>query len=172
MELRGLTFMSLVMLRKNGQTGRMICPDCSKDLDYEEGGAVRIVSGRLDMENIKAKHICKGCGKFYREVMNTGYYDVFPIDDGREVVKEKPAAAVKKIKSVGDLPPMQLKKDSDGHCTCPRCGGVMDYVEGQPVHLVDGRADMEDVLPHFYCSECSSIFRRIASTDYYQFSEK
>lgn len=163
--------MSLVMLRKNGKTGCMICPDCGKDLEYEEGGAVRIVDGRLDMDNIKARQICRPCGRFYREVMKTGYYDVF------ELTFEKKASEVKleqnhKLKKVGDIPPMQLKKDSNGQCTCPRCGGMMDFVEGQPVHLVDGRPDMENVWPHFKCSHCSSVFRRIATTDYYQFAEK
>ena len=168
--------MSLIMLRKNGKTDSLICPDCGRDLEYEEGGAVRIVDGHLDMDNIKARQICRPCGKFYREVMKTGYYDVSELAPEKKV-SEKKFPGVKqeqhqKLKNVGDIPPMQLKKDSNGQCTCPRCGDKMDFIEGQPVHLVEGRPDMEDVWPHFHCSHCSSIFRRIATTDYYQFAEK
>ena len=67
---------------------------------------------------------------------------------------------------------MILKPDENGKCECPRCGEMMDYVEGGAVRLVDGKPDMDDVLAHFCCESCGAVFRRIVNTDYYQFSEK
>ena len=48
----------------------------------------------------------------------------------------------------------------------------MDFVEGGPVRVVDGKVDMDNVWDHFRCDHCSSVYRRIATTDYFQWSEK
>ena len=48
----------------------------------------------------------------------------------------------------------------------------MRFLEPEAVKIVDGRADMSDTVPRFACDECSSVYRCIASTDYYQWSEK
>lgn len=237
---------------------------------------MRIVDGKLDMDNAKAKYECDTCGVYYREVMNTGYYDVFPLDkelDGSPSQGERQVAGMKlfcphcgklmvpqfneeaagdatapdrvevayqcddcgisyresvaagtehtltwytsgifgesspqggaaisqavsapaaspapagsqsapiqsasagkhELKAIGDLPPMALKKDENGHCECPRCGGSLEYIEGQPVRIVDGQIAFDDVLAHFHCPDCQSFFRPIAGTDFYQYSEK
>ena len=78
----------------------------------------------------------------------------------------------KKVRPTGELSPMELHRDANNQCTCPRCGELMNYVEGQPVRLVDGKPDMDNVKDHFHCPHCDSIFRRIASTYYFQWSEK
>lgn len=278
--------MSLKQLQKN-ENG-FICPRCNRNLHFVDGGAVCIVDGRPDMDNAKAKYECYTCGVFYREVMNTGYYDVFPLDkhsegsqlpegqsqgagqatrakmfcpqcgklmvprfdgepatddaDKQESVEaayqcencdisyqesvvsgtrhtltwhtssifeasplqmdsakaallsvvsaaeERPAldhagerqtspaptadTGKREIKATGNLPPMELKKDERGRCGCPRCGGSMKYIEGQPVRIVDGKVTFDDVLGHFSCPDCNSVFRRIAGTDFFQYSEK
>ncbi|MBR3458982.1 MAG: hypothetical protein IKH16_12650, partial [Selenomonadaceae bacterium] len=90
-------------------------------------------------------------------------YDEFPLPE-----KMKP----KKLVRTGDIPPMELKREADGKCTCPRCGERMDFVEGQPVRIVDGKPDMENVKDHFECRSCNSVYRRIASTNYFQWTEK
>ena len=275
--------MALKQLQKNDNG--LVCPQCRSNLRFVDGGAVRIVNGKLDMDNAKAKYECYTCNVFYREVMNTGYYDVFPLErqpeakgqaerktkgeqqvartkmfcpqcgrlmvpefDGgalpegfkmpegveaayhcedcdiiyREAVisgtrhtlawytpngagaaqekideaastvvsaaeaspalsqvEEEKKAEVKEskpakrsLKSTGDLPPMELKKDEHGRCDCPRCGGSMKYIEGQPVRIVDGKPTFDDVLDHFSCPDCRSVFRRIVGTNYFQYSEK
>lgn len=275
--------MALKQLQKN-ENG-FICPQCHQSLRFVDGGAVRIVDGKLDMDNAKAKYECYTCNIFYREVMNTGYYDVFPLDkqaqrpserkskgeqqiahtkmfcpqcgrimvpefDGKDTPKGfqkldgvevtyhcedcdivyreaiisgtlhtlawyTPSSAVsealqersadvlsevvstaegspalsqvketrqdtaheaeadkRELKATGDLPPMELKKNENGRCECPRCGGSMKYIEGQPVRIVDGKPTFDDVLDHFSCPDCKSVFRRIVGTNYFQYSEK
>lgn len=269
--------MALKQLQKNDNG--LVCPQCRSNLRFVDGGAVRIVNGKLDMDNAKAKYECYTCNIYYREVMNTGYYDVFPLErqpgsksqaekqiartkmfcpqcgrlmaskfDGgalpegfkmpegvettyqcedcdivyrgavisgtrhtlawytpngagaaQETTGEAASAAAPKaetgpsaaqaedekkpeakeskpakrsLKSTGDLPPMELKKDEHGRCDCPRCGGSMKYIEGQPVRIVDGKPTFDDVLDHFSCPDCRSVFRRIVGTNYFQYSEK
>ena len=156
--------MSLVRLSADEKTKKNLCPVCGRPLKHVSGGAVQIVNGQVDMESTKPRYECATCRTFYREMLDTGYYDVFPLPG-------KPAKK-KKVLRTGELPPMQLKKDADGHCTCPRCGEVMDFVEGGPVRVVDGKVDMDNVWDHFRCDHCSSVYRRIATTDYFQWSEK
>ena len=36
-----------------------------------------MVDGKVDYDNVNPKYICRKCGKYYRELLNTGYYDVF-----------------------------------------------------------------------------------------------
>lgn len=154
--------MALRKLQKNKEDV-FVCPQCGRSLHFVDGGAVQLVDGRPDMENIRPKYECEPCGVFYREFMDTGYYDVFPLHE-----EPKP----RRIKAVGELMPVRLQKDAEGKCTCPRCGEQMYFVEGQAVQLVDGRPDMENVWGHFHCDFCRSNFRRIARTDFFQWSEK
>ena len=144
---------------EQGTGGIYLCPACGRGLRCVEGGAVRVVDGRVDMENTKPRYECDSCGVFYRELLSSGYFDVFPLEK-------------KKIRATGELQPVKLQKDAQGHAECPRCGGRMEFVEGQPVHLVDGKPDMENVLGHFICRECNSVYRRIVKTDYFQWYEK
>ncbi|MBO4852148.1 MAG: hypothetical protein J5477_00785 [Schwartzia sp.] len=151
--------------------GNETCPTCGHRFRFVEGGAVRVVDGKLDMENIKPKYECDTCGVFYREVLTSGFYLPYPQQEEDKISPhEEPAKP--KVLSTGDLAPMMLKRDENGQCPCPRCGEMMDYVEGEAVHLVDGKADMEDVWDRFHCKSCNSTFRRIVNTDYFQFAEK
>ena len=177
--------MTLKKLEKQ-EDGNLICPTCGRTLDFVDGGAVRVVDGHLDMENIKPKYECDTCGVYYREVLQSGYYDAFPLAKAdsapvlsehdsapvKKPVKKKKHHLLKKIRSTGELLPVTLQRDRDGHCPCPRCGALMDYVEGQPVRLIDGKPDMENVLDHFICGQCHSVYRRIVNTDYFQWTEK
>ncbi len=145
------------------------------------------------------RYVCTSCGVYYRELLGSGYFEEY---DLKEEVREKAAASMKAarekwaavgkamknapaastpaeapkeerhVKPTGDLQPMQLKREADGKCACPRCGTRMDFVEGQPVRIVDGKPDMENVMDHFHCPYCDSVFRRIATTDFFQYSEK
>ena len=149
------------------------CPVCGNLFRFVDGGAVRVVNGKVDMENIKPKYQCDTCGVFYREVLTSGFYLPYPQQE-EDKLPEKEAAKPEppKILSTADLAPMELKRDANNQCKCPRCGAMMDYVEGRAVQLVDGKPDMENVWDHFCCKNCNSVFRRIVNTDYFQFSEK
>lgn len=111
------------------------------------------------MENTKDRYECAACGVFYRELLSSGYFDEFSLD-------KKP------IRSTGELQPMKILRDANGYAECPRCGSRMDFVEGQPVRIVDGKPDMDNVLDHFVCRECNSVYRRIVNTEYFQWFEK
>ena len=152
-------------------TGKEKCPVCGHPFRFVEGGAVRVVDGKLDMENIKPKYECDTCGVFYREVLTSGFYLPYPQQEEDKLSAEKEPAKPK-VLSTGDLAPMMLKRDENGQCRCPRCGEMMDYVEGGAVHLEEGKAVMEDVWDRFHCKHCESVFRRIVNTDYFQFAEK
>ena len=67
---------------------------------------------------------------------------------------------------------MQLKRNAKAYCECPRCGAAMRFLEPGAVQIVDGRADMSDTVARFKCDECDSLYRRIATTNYFQWSEK
>lgn len=148
--------MAVSKLEKSAD-GAFLCAQCGRPLRKIEGGTVRVEGGKADMDNIKPRYECNHCNVFYRELLNSGYYDVFDMP---------------KLKAVGDLVPTILRPDAEGHAPCPRCGGQLDLVDWVPVHLVDGKADMENVAPHFRCASCDSIFRRIATTEYYQWAKK
>lgn len=164
---------------------RYVCPHCGKKLHYVPGGAVSVVGGKVDMDSTLPRYVCTSCKVYYRELLGSGYFEEY---DMRDEVRGKMAAAAaamkakhapaaqpkpaRKVRATGDLQPMQLKRGADGKCPCPRCGERMDFVEGQPVRIVDGRPDMENVMDHFHCPYCDSVFRRIATTDFFQYSEK
>ncbi len=152
------------------------CPKCHTPFRFVDGGAVRVVNGKVDMENTKPKYECDTCGVFYREVLTSGYYLPYPQEEEDRPDtgegSQPPPQKSHNIVAVGELKPMQLKPDANGKCPCPRCGEMMDYVEGSAVKLVDGRPDMEDVWAHFVCHSCDSVYRRIVNTDYFQWTEK
>ena len=160
-----------------------ICPQCKRELRFSEGGAVRIVNGKVDMNATLPKQICDHCGVFYRELLGSGYYDVFPLPkEERQVPKAAPSlrttappvkpAPKKRVISTGDIPPTILKREADGKCPCPRCGDRMNFVEAGPVQIVNGKPDFSNTMDHFVCPYCKSVFRKIVGTDYFQWSEK
>ena len=154
----------VVALAKNG-SGHYLCPACNQELEFSDGGQVRVVNGKVDYENVKPRYICRRCETFYRELLSSGLYERFDLEE-LTLPPER-----KKIIGTGDLEPMQLKRDENGNCACPRCGANMRYLEPEAVKIINGRADMRDTVARFACDECSSIYRRIATTDYYQWSE-
>ena len=58
------------------------------------------------------------------------------------------------------------------HVKCSGCGANMEFLGPGAVKIVDGRADMSDTVARFRCNECDSLYRRIATTNYFQWSEK
>ena len=164
---------------------RYLCPRCQQKLRYVPGDAVAIVDGRVDMTRTQPYYVCDKCHTSYRELMGSGYFEEYegvdarlpaadaPADAGQAAAPERrPAKPKHPLRSTGELEPVQLKREADGRCACPRCGERMDFVEGQPVRIVDGKPDMENVMDHFRCSYCGSVFRRIATTDYFKWSER
>lgn len=154
--------------------GSRRCPKCHRKFRFVDGGAVRVVNGKVDMENTKPKYECDSCGVYYREIMTSGYYLPYPQteEDLEGAQADKSKAKPKNFVRTGDIPPTLLKRDENNKCKCPRCGEMMDYVEGGAVRLVDGKPFMDDIWDHFVCDECGSVYRRIVGTDYFQWSEK
>ena len=163
---------------KKRKDGICICPECNGDLVYLPGGQIRVVDGKVDYDNIKPKYVCTQCGKFYRELLHTGYFDVFKAtEEDISLAKKQNGDNNKKnqrknIKKTGDIAPVQLKRDANNQAECPRCGAKMKYLEPEAAKIVNGRADFSDTVARFRCDECDSLYRQIASTDYYQWSEK
>ena len=156
--------MDLVKLEKNSNS-KLVCPKCKNEIRKVEGGEIAIVNGRVDMDATLPRYICDECGVFYRELLNSGYYNTFDLPEHERQQK-------KRIISTGDIPPQQLKREADGKCACPRCGERMDFVEAGPVQIVDGKPDFSNTVDHFNCPYCKSVFRKIANTDYYQWNDK
>ncbi|MFA6850958.1 MAG: hypothetical protein WCS30_11495 [Selenomonadaceae bacterium] len=49
----------------------------------------------------------------------------------------------------------------------------MTGADGQPVRIVDRKLrHMEGVTSYFKCETCSSVYRRIENTEYFQWAEK
>jgi len=155
--------MTLLKLNR-ADNGEYVCPECGHVLQRVAGDAVTVVDGKFNMEDTKTRYECDSCKVFYRELLDTDYYDVFPLQQKKEKKK--------KILATGELQPMKLHLDKKGRCSCPRCGADMVVVEGQPVRIVDGKPTMEDVASYFRCEMCSSIYRRIVNTEYFQWAEK
>ena len=155
--------MALIKLEINGDK-KFICPKCKCEMRRVEGG-LKLKGGKVDMADSLPRYICDDCGVFYRELLNSGYYDVFDLPDEEKISKPK-------IKPVSEIHPTQLKREADGKCPCPRCGARMDFVEGGAVKIVDGKPDFTNTQEHFKCSTCNSIVRKIAGTNYFQYSEK
>ena len=181
--------MTVTQLKLNANK-KLVCPKCSGELRFVEGGAVRIVNGKVDMDATLPKHICDRCGVFYRELLGSGYYDSYPLPKEDRLpqsapsvkpaaapVKRPPATIVKpapkkRVIATGDIPPTILKREADGKCPCPRCGERMDFIEAGPVQIVNGKPDFSNTIDHFVCPYCKSVFRKIVGTDYFQWSEK
>lgn len=164
-----------------GQNGTRFCPRCHLPLRVVAGGQIEVHDGKVDMENTKPKYECDSCGVFYREVLTSGYYLPYPQQAEDRVqsravavppAREAQAAKKQEVLATRDLQPVQLKRDAEGRCACPRCRADMEYIEGGAVRLVDGKPYMDDVWDHFVCKNCDSVFRRIVGTDYFQWSEK
>ena len=149
---------------------KFICPQCSRELRHVPGGAVRVVNGKVDMDATLPRYICDHCNTFYRELLNSGYFNSFdlPQEDRIAPQQEKP----KRVIATGDIPPTILKREADGKCPCPRCGERMDFVEAGPVQIVNGVPDFSNTIDHFNCPYCKSVFRKIVGTEYFQWSEK
>ncbi|BEU88207.1 hypothetical protein TAMA11512_16710 [Selenomonas sp. TAMA-11512] len=154
--------MPLVDLPRN-EKGDRLCPICAKPLKYMAGGDVKIVGGKVNLDDVKPRYVCEDCNSYYIELLKSGYFEEY---EGEK--QEKP---VRHVKAVSELQPVMLKADDAGHAVCPRCAGTLDWVDGVPVQIVDGKADMRNVEVHFHCQDCDSIFRKIAGTDYFQYSE-
>ena len=164
-----------------GQNGTRFCPRCHLPPRVVEGRDLEVFDGKVDMENTKPKYECDSCGVFYREVLTSGYYLPYPQQE-EDRAKTRSAAMPtsfpvalpekKEVLATRDLQPVQLKRDTEGHCACPRCNADMEYIEGGAVRLVNGKPYMDDVWDHFVCKNCDSVFRRIVGTDYFQWSEK
>lgn len=162
----------VVELHANAKGG-YDCPVCGGPLVYSEGGAIRIINGRVDYDSVKPRYICYNGGIFYRELLGSGMYEVFDLpEEERDMSAESLKRSKRAIKSTGELAPVRLKQDANGYCECPRCGAGMRFLEPGAVKIVDGRADMSDTVARFKCDECDSLYRRIATTDYFQWSEK
>ena len=156
--------MGLVKLEM-GANKKLVCPTCKKDLRRVEGGPVRIVDGKIDMEATLPRQVCDHCGVFYRELLRSGFYNVFDLPPEERKTQER-------VIATGDIPPTILKREADGKCPCPRCGDRMDFVEAGPVQIVNGKPDFSNTMDHFICPYCKSVFRKIVGTDYFQWSEK
>ena len=172
--------MTVTKLKLNANK-KLICPQCNGELRFAEGGAVRIVNGKVDMDATLPRHICDRCGVFYRELLGSGYYDSFELPkEDRQIPKApstKPAAPAipsikKRVIATKDIPPTILKREADGKCPCPRCGDRMNFIEAGPVQIVNGKPDFSNTIDHFVCPYCRSVFRKIVGTDYFQWSEK
>lgn len=168
---KSFTGSPVTALMTNAQGG-YDCPECGKGMVHSEGGAVRVINGKVDYENVKPRYICYDCGIFYRELLRSGLYERFELPEDEKTPPPPPPKPKRRIKSTGELAPMQLKRNANGHCECPRCGVAMRFLEPGAVKIVDGRADMSDTVARFKCDECDSLYRRIATTNYFQWSEK
>lgn len=156
--------MELVKLDK-GANGKFVCPKCHGELRKAEGGTLAVVNGKVDMDATLPRQICDECGVYYRELLNSGYYNSFVLPENERQKK-------KHLVSTADLPPQRLKREADGKCTCPRCGERMDFIEAGPVQIVNGKPDFSNTMEHFKCAHCKSVFRKIAGTDFYQWYDK
>lgn len=155
--------MAVTKLQKNSDKN-FVCPTCGQPLRTVEGGTIQIKDGKVDMSAILPRHICDNCGVFYKELLNSGYYDVFDLPEHEKKKQHR-------VISTGDIPPTILKREADGKCPCPRCGERMDFVEAGPVQIVNGRPDFSNTMDHFKCPYCKSVFRKIVGTDYFQWSD-
>ena len=112
---------------------RYLCPRCQQKLRYVPGDAVAIVDGRVDMTRTQPYYVCDKCHTSYRELMGSGYFEEYegvdarlpaadaPADAGQAAAPERrPAKPKHPLRSTGELEPVQLKREADGRCACPR----------------------------------------------------
>ena len=60
---------------------RFICPKCGNEMRFVSGGAVRVVNGKVDMDATLPKQVCDHCKVFYRELLHSGYFDEYPLEE-------------------------------------------------------------------------------------------
>ena len=120
--------MAVFQLTKD-DNNQCMCPKCKGKLRMVDGKAVQIVNGRADMSSILPKYECDHCGIYFQELLGSGFYSEYDLPQKK---------TAKKMVKTGDLQPMVLKRDRNNQCVCPRCGEMMDFVEGQAVRLVEG----------------------------------
>lgn len=56
------------------ENGERKCPRCRKALTFIEGQPVRIVDGKLNMEDTEGHYGCDACKSVFRKIANTDYY--------------------------------------------------------------------------------------------------
>ena len=146
--------MSVSKLAK-GNKGVFLCPVCQSDLEFADGGQVQVVDGHVDYDNVKPRYICHKCHSYYRELLNTGFYDVFDLP----AEKKKPAKA---------SPVVPLEKNAQGQRSCPVCNHNLVFADGGQVRVVDGHVDYENVKPRYICEECNTFYRELLSSGLYE----
>ena len=94
---------------KQETDGTYSCPACGRTLRRVEGSAMQVVDGQVDVESHKPRYECDSCAVFYREVLTSGYYDAFPLTEGRRSpVKTKMSHASRKKKTAFSSAPSPL----------------------------------------------------------------
>ena len=66
------------------------------------------------------------------------------------------------------MEPVKLVRNEQGICKCPCCGNELEFVEAQPVRVIDGKLNIKDSEAHFKCGKCGIAFRRLVHTEYFQ----
>lgn len=66
------------------------------------------------------------------------------------------------------MEPVKISKDSSGVCKCPKCANALQYIEAQPVTVVDGKLNIADSEAHYECNQCDVSYRRLVHTEYFQ----
>ena len=134
------------------EDGTFSCPKCGANMNFMERQPVKVIDGKLVMEEAEEHYLCKACNSIYRRIVSTDYYQWY----------KGPA------KSVKDLDPVKLVQGQDGNCRCPICLEILKFIEGQPVKVVNGKVNMADAEDHYRCEKCKATYRRLVNTDYYQ----
>ena len=62
-----------VKLKRDAE-GRCACPRCRADMEYIEGGAVRLVDGKPYMDDVWDHFVCKNCDSVFRRIVGTDYF--------------------------------------------------------------------------------------------------
>lgn len=160
--------MSVTKLEKDYE-GDLHCPDCKQKLVYKDGGQVRVVNGRVDYENVKPRYVCFSCHKFYREMLHSGYFDVFDLEEDAELMQEQSEkkSAEQKLKTDTN-PVVKLNRDNNGKFTCPVCGKGMRCAEGSQIQIVNGKVDYESIKPRYICDDCKRFYRELLSSGLYE----
>lgn len=57
--------------------GNCECPHCKQALRYIEAQPVRIVNGKLNLEDSEAHYECEKCNLLFRRVVHTEYFQCY-----------------------------------------------------------------------------------------------
>lgn len=57
-----------------GDEGLCKCPVCAENLNYVAGEPIKIVDGKLNMDDSEGRYQCQKCRATYRRLVNTDYY--------------------------------------------------------------------------------------------------